>query len=305
VNAMSLGTTYAADSGIHRAKLARAPFFSVVIPAYNAERYIAETLNSVQCQSFAEFEVIVVDDGSTDSTLEIVEHYSAVDDRFRVLRLPQRSGGPATPRNIGIAASRGEYIALLDSDDIWGPDKLQHDSDFLTSQSADILYSGCYYFDESPKKVVHRVAPRQLTTKFFLKNHISTLTLCLRRSMCTGRQVFDPDPLLGIEDYHFLLNAYLAGRTICSRPGIDAYHRRYNVCSYYDPDNFPKVFRRHIYNIAKLGAIWSIKPSRLIALIVATACVHSARHLRDQICEVLHLNGVMRSQQQCGAPKGD
>ncbi|MCC7193638.1 MAG: glycosyltransferase family 2 protein [Phycisphaeraceae bacterium] len=92
------------------------PFFSVIIPTYNREKLISATIDSIFAQSFHDFEVIVVDDGSTDRTLEVIGRYG---DRVKVLR--QQNGGPGAARNTGIKNARGEYVAFLDSDDLWFP----------------------------------------------------------------------------------------------------------------------------------------------------------------------------------------
>jgi glycosyltransferase involved in cell wall biosynthesis len=97
------------------------PLVSVIVPAYNAQRTISATLQSIITQSISDFEVIVVDDGSTDRTREIAD--STGDERVRVLR--QANAGHAAARNTGIADARGKYIAVLDADDIWLPHKLE------------------------------------------------------------------------------------------------------------------------------------------------------------------------------------
>ncbi|HEY0835569.1 MAG TPA: glycosyltransferase family A protein [Azospirillum sp.] len=96
---------------------------SVIIPAYNAERYIGATLASVIAQTHRRLEILVVDDGSTDGTVAIVEQHMAGDGRVRLIR--QRNGGVANARNRGIAESRGPFIAPLDADDLWHPEKLE------------------------------------------------------------------------------------------------------------------------------------------------------------------------------------
>ena len=97
------------------------PKVSVVIPAYNAAQFVRETLDSVLAQTFRDFEIIVVDDGSKDDTAAIVESFNAP--QVRCLR--KTNGGVSTARNFGIAESSGEYIALLDADDVWETTKLE------------------------------------------------------------------------------------------------------------------------------------------------------------------------------------
>ncbi len=105
-----------------RAHDAAAPLVSVIIAAYNAAEFIEETCRSVMRQTYGALEVIVVDDGSTDSTAAVIDALSAADPRIRLLR--QSNLGVAAARNRAIAAASGEYIAPLDADDVWDPTKL-------------------------------------------------------------------------------------------------------------------------------------------------------------------------------------
>lgn len=102
-------------------------FFSVVIPLYNKERYIDATLQSVVAQTWEDYEVLLVDDGSTDGSLSLVEPFLR-DSRFRLIR--QTNAGVSVARNTGINQARGEYICFLDADDLWLPEYLQtaHDN---------------------------------------------------------------------------------------------------------------------------------------------------------------------------------
>lgn len=102
-----------------------APTVTIVTPAYNAENFVAATLRSVLGQTFRSFELLFLDDGSKDRTAEIAEQFARDDDRIRVIRLPKNYGAPAGPRNVGIQQARGKWIAFLDADDIWHPDKLR------------------------------------------------------------------------------------------------------------------------------------------------------------------------------------
>lgn len=122
------------------------PKASVVISAYNAEKFIAETLESVMSQSFTDFECIVVDDGSTDKTADIIKCYP--DSRIKYL-WRENSGGPAAPRNMGLKNATGEYIFIFDADDIMLPQKIELSVKALDDNpTADILFTNYMSIDE-------------------------------------------------------------------------------------------------------------------------------------------------------------
>ena len=121
------------------------PKISVVIPAYNAEHTIKETIESVLQQTFSDFELIVINDGSTDRTLEVVQ--SITDSRLNVLSY--ENGGLSVARNRGIYQATGEFIAFLDADDLWTSDKLELQLAALQEHpDAGVAYSWTYYIDE-------------------------------------------------------------------------------------------------------------------------------------------------------------
>ncbi|MGF1590397.1 MAG: glycosyltransferase family 2 protein [Pleurocapsa sp.] len=116
------------------------PIISVVVPAYNIEAYIAATLSSLESQSFSDFEALVIDDGSSDRTAEIVSSFSDRDSRFKLL--PKPNGGLSSARNYGIHRAKGEYIALLDGDDVYGSEKLaNHVARLKSSSQIGVVYS--------------------------------------------------------------------------------------------------------------------------------------------------------------------
>ena len=100
------------------------PLVSVVMPAYNAEKYIGEAIRSVQSQTYTNWILLVIDDCSTDHTVDVVQAFVNTDDRIRLFR-NTRNLGAAKTRNRGLELSEGEWVALLDSDDIWHSDKLE------------------------------------------------------------------------------------------------------------------------------------------------------------------------------------
>lgn len=115
-------------------------FFSVVIPLYNKEKYIKRTLDSVLNQTFTDFEIVIVDDGSKDKSCKIVESIS--DSRIRLIR--QENGGPSKARNHGIKEAKGQFIAFLDADDEWLAEKLEKQYE-LHNKNPDLIWSCSAY----------------------------------------------------------------------------------------------------------------------------------------------------------------
>ena len=121
--------------------MASTPLVSIITPCYNAEKTIIETLNSVLAQSYPNWEMIIVDDSSTDTTVHIINDWMSKDSRIRLYRTSSPSGSPALPRNIGIDKSKGEFIAFLDSDDVWLPNKLHLQVNYMCHNNYDLTYS--------------------------------------------------------------------------------------------------------------------------------------------------------------------
>ncbi len=124
------------------------PKVSVIVPIYNSEAYLRQCLDSICRQSLADIEIICVDDGSTDGSLDILNEYAANDSRIQILT--QKNGGAGTARNYGLRVARGEYLSFLDSDDFFEPDMLE-----LACQKADlcqtdfvVFHSDKYYMDK-------------------------------------------------------------------------------------------------------------------------------------------------------------
>lgn len=114
---------------------------SVITPCYNAASVISQTIDSVLSQTYTNWEMIIVDDCSTDNSFEIIKEYAEIDGRVKYLKTKLASGGPSLPRNIGLDYSKGEYVAFLDSDDVWLPTKLEEQLQFLLEHNCDFVYS--------------------------------------------------------------------------------------------------------------------------------------------------------------------
>ena len=123
------------------------PLVSVIIPMYNAEKFISQTLESLLFQTMPDFEVIVVDDCSTDNSVTVVESFAKIfNGRLQVIKLPTNNGSPAIPRNFGIELARGKYIAFLDSDDLFTQTALEELVTHAENFQADIVHTDEFFF---------------------------------------------------------------------------------------------------------------------------------------------------------------
>ncbi|HEY2536876.1 MAG TPA: glycosyltransferase family A protein [Solirubrobacteraceae bacterium] len=172
---------------------------SVIVPAYQAERYLREALDSAFAQDYDAFEVIVVDDGSSDRTAEIAASYPV-----QLLRRSHR--GPAAARNCGIAASRGEFVTVLDSDDIWPTDRLSRQIGYLQGHPQTGIVLGHTRFFVNPGEP--RPAHHPKLDGDTAPGHASTMLA--RRAVFERIVVFDESLWLG-EDIDWLARAKDAG----------------------------------------------------------------------------------------------
>jgi teichuronic acid biosynthesis glycosyltransferase TuaG len=115
------------------------PLVSIITPVYNAAPWLRETLDSVRTQTLTDWEQIMVDDGSSDNSVAIAEAAAQQDVRFRLIRTP-RNMGPSAARNLAIDAARGRFIAFLDADDLWLPEKLARSVAWITSRGYSFIY---------------------------------------------------------------------------------------------------------------------------------------------------------------------
>src|SRR5579863_3741450 len=191
------------------------PLVSVVIPAYNSSRTIAQTLESALTQGIAEIEVIVVDDGSSDDTAEIVRR--SEDHRLRLVQRP--NGGVASARNAGIELARGEWVAFLDSDDIWLPHKLERQLELMSAQPGCQASQGSAYFvdDQLRPLKLRRCIPVDdplLTFLRFQNLPNAASSRVVRRSLIEQIGPFNAD-LVILEDWEFSLRLARYASPLC------------------------------------------------------------------------------------------
>lgn len=145
---------------------------SIIVPVYNVEKYIAETIACVEAQTYRAWELLLVEDASADDTASIIERYieEQKDARIRLIRQPSNMGA-ARARNRGLEEARGRYIAYLDADDLWAPEKLERELRFMREKEAAFVFTGYEFADEQGRgtgKVVR--VPKTLNYRQALSN---------------------------------------------------------------------------------------------------------------------------------------
>lgn len=219
---------------------------SIIVPVYNAARFIEETIACVAAQTCSRWELLLVDDASTDGTTAIIEKYirDNGESRIRLIRQPENLGA-ARARNRGVQEAAGRYIAYLDADDLWTPEKLERELAFMAERNAAFAFTGYEFADENGRgtgKVVR--VPETLTYRQALKNTTIFTTTVMFDTEKISRELLEM-PIIKSEDtalwWKILRSGYTAwgldenlakyrraGRTLSSNK-LEALRRIWNL----------------------------------------------------------------------------
>ncbi len=179
------------------------PTISVVITCYNYGKYLSGALDSVLSQSLSDYEIVLVNDGSTDDTDKIVRSYLR---KGRFVYVKQENKGQARAKNVGILRSRGRFVAFLDADDLWAEDKLEKQMALFDKKEAGVVYSGLRYIDEEGNKLPDQ--PREGCLAFrsgyvvnylFMDNFVPFSASIVRRECFEKVGLFDETLSMGID----------------------------------------------------------------------------------------------------------
>ncbi|AQS38838.1 glycosyl transferase [Shewanella psychrophila] len=187
------------------------PLVSVVVPLYNCADFITETVESIINQSYKNFEIVIVDNCSTDESLSVVNEYSHKFSNISVIQTMNNSGGPAHPRNLGIESSKGDYIAFLDSDDIWEENKLQLQIDLMMSESYNFLSTSTCNIDQygvplkSNLKKPNEDKKSYGVKSMLVRNTITTSSVIVERQFIGSLRFSEDIDLVTVEDYFLWL----------------------------------------------------------------------------------------------------
>jgi teichuronic acid biosynthesis glycosyltransferase TuaG len=186
------------------------PLISCLVPAYNSDQYLAETLQSLLDQTFKDFEIIVINDGSTDTTDELMDYFLKKDKRIRYYKNPKNLGIAKT-RNIAFSHARGKYIAICDADDIYDPHRLK--KSLRAIEGADIVFSPILNADADGKVFQITEVPKQISLDELRKGNqqIPHPSIMAKRK-CFEEHPYD-DSFKSNDDLKLIMEWYLAGYT--------------------------------------------------------------------------------------------
>jgi len=227
------------------------PFFSVIIPLYNKEKYIEDTLKSVLNQTFKDFEIIIINDGSTDNSLEKVKSFS--DTRIRIFEYKQNKGLSAA-RNTGIKEANTDYIAFIDADDFWKTHHLEQLHHLITSYPKKGLYCTGYTSQKSAS-IFHRAHFNDLPENFkgvvsdFFKHSLQNCVAWIS-AICVPKRIFDAignfDPeIFSDQDTDLYIRIALKYDVVLDNSSVSAiYNKTIKEClsNSFDIKDIPKLF---------------------------------------------------------------
>ena len=161
---------------------------SIIVPMYNAEKVIGKTIESVLSQTYENWEMLIMNDVSTDNSLAVVNEFAKKDDRIKYIKLENNSGA-AIARNKALSESRGRFIAYLDADDLWKKNKIQNQIDFMLAHDYAFVCSNYEKIDINNKILKQVKIPKEINYKLFLRNTIIQTVGVMIDSRKTGREL--------------------------------------------------------------------------------------------------------------------
>ena len=251
-----------------------APLVSVIMPSYRSEPFLAQAVESVLAQTITDWELFILDDQSPDGAWEIAQSYARRDPRIRCIR-NEENLGVAETRNRGIEAARGEWIAFLDSDDIWHNEKLEKQLNAAERTGAELMYTAYAIFqDDDPCRVEYAVPQRVDYNALLLENVIGCSTAMVHRSALRNYR-FRND--LYHEDYALWLELLRSGVKAAGCPEILVEWRVTKNSRSYDKINAAKN-RWAIYRKAEKLPLWKSAFAFAVYALRGIMKVRKSRH---------------------------
>jgi teichuronic acid biosynthesis glycosyltransferase TuaG len=204
------------------------PLISIITPAFNASATVAQAIESVMAQTYSNWELLIVDDASTDSTAAIVSDYAARESRIKLIQLKENTGLPGRAKNAALPKAAGEFLAFIDADDLWLKEKLAIQISMIVASGADLCFTGGWYVDEA-LELKGEFSPQHregwLFDQLLAQYNINNQTVILKRSALVALDAphFNPDITIG-EDCDLFMRIARTGK-ILSLPDKLIYYR--------------------------------------------------------------------------------
>lgn len=241
----------------------KAPRVSIVMPAHNLERYVGQAIASVLSQSEGSFELLAVDDGSTDGTRDAIRAFR--DDRVRLIEM-ETNQGQGVARNRALAEARGEWVALLDADDWWAPRRLERLLDAATRADAAMVADDCHLIEDGALRPwgrllrvrgLHLDAPRLIRVEEYVRIDLGLTKPIVRRDVLTRHGIVFDERLTHVEDFVFSIQCLLAGARLIVVPEAYYYYRARHRASSSDRAG---VLREHVTAAERLCSDERVRP---------------------------------------------
>ena len=263
------------------------PTCSIVIPSYNNAGVIGDAIHSVRAQTFRNWELLVVDDHSSDNTIAVLEKALEGIPRARLIRLATNSGGPATPRNVGVVAALGRYIAFLDADDIWHPLKLDLQLVAMRQAGVEFISTRVIFFRDATEVRFGENAVAQGRnlqwseidhTRLLRKNILWTSTVLASRDCLLANPFIVARSYRAIEDYRCWLDVHRTKIRFSARMAAPlAYYRLADTSI---SRNKTEMARKNLMLYRDYLQPGPLKPLRVLGYMCTYALLASVRKLR-------------------------
>lgn len=232
------------------------PEVSIIIPTFNRPKLLEKTLRAILAQTYTDYEVIIVSNGSADNVAEEVVINQFQDKRLKYI-FQKGSGSPASPRNTGIKASLGNFIAFCDDDDIWLPEKLEKQIDFLIKNAE---YNMCYTkmkrFDENTTWINpdEETVDSVNSQKLLRRNTIPLSSIVMRKKILENNECFDEDKkIFSSEDYELTLRLSKKNKFFCIQEYLLLY---YSGSARFSNGEFNNSFRKNLWFLSRLFHVY-------------------------------------------------
>lgn len=210
------------------------PLISVIMPAYNAEKYIAESIDTVVNQTYQNWELIVINDGSADNTEAIAHRYALTDKRIKLIN--QENKKLSAARNTGIAAARGEWVAFLDADDLWVADKLEKQVNIInTTPNAGLIFSDGYIFNDGDMNTdfpygaaVGQYSGTEMYKLLYQGNYVPILSVLVKKTHLDKAGTQD-EQFVACQDWDLWLRMAVSNVLFYGMPDRLFYYRRHSL----------------------------------------------------------------------------